>query len=469
MDATKSARSHLIRRIRARLRSERGFAVPMTLMLLLAAFAVVSVGVIATVRVQGGTVRDERTKSALQLAQTGLAQAMLQYNRIAPSDTNACAPVTSTGPGANGWCAQVGPVTDTSGGSFSYSVHPYDDGVNKVIDIVATGQYGNATRRIETTAKALGQNAFFDAQVKTSDGVTMDSNAKIHASLSTNGNLVMNSNAKQCGQATVGIGKQMTMTGSATYWSDTACTQPYSTVNQQQVILPLVNQGDVTTNNDDSRLFSQDLVSGNKSNACFNGRDATGAVSSNCGSRELFIGGNSAVTLTGSRYSICKLTMRSNAALYVVAGHPATLFFDSPEACGYSGTTSSPAVQLDMSSNTRISSTTGSPANVVMLFAGSKTIPTRILLQSNTVAGTACQQNYVIYAPLTDLELNSNSTYCGALGGKSLHLDSNADLQTPADLAQVVLPPTAPHYTNLSFFECTVAAPPTGGSPNAGC
>src|SRR5262245_29708610 len=464
MDATESARPHLIRRIRTRLRSERGFAVPMTLMLLLAAFAIVSVGVIATVRVQGGTVRDERTKSALQLAQTGVAQAMLQYNRIAASDTNPCAQVTSTGPDANGWCNQVGPLTDTSGGTFSYQVHPYDDGVNKVIQIVATGQYGNATRRIYTQAKALGQNAFFDAQVKTSDGVVMDSNAKIHASVATNGDLVLNSNAKQCGQATVGIGKQMIRTGNSTYWSDTACTQPYTTVQNQQVILPLVNQGDVTTNNDNSRLFGQDLVSGNKANACFNGNDANGAVSGLCGSRELYVGGNSAVTLTGSRYSLCKLTMRSNASLYVVAGHPATLFFDSPESCGQSG---NPVVQLDMDSNTRISSTTGSPANVVMMFAGSKTIPTRILLRSNTVAGTACQQNYVIYAPLTDLELNSNSTYCGALGGKTLHLDQNADLQTPADLAQIVLPPTAPHYTNQSFIECSATAP-TGG-PTAGC
>ena len=466
MDATESARPLNIRRIRARLSSERGFAVPMTLMMLLAAFAVVSVGVIATVRVQGGTVRDERTKSALQLAQTGLAQAMLQYNRINPSGTNPCAPVTSTGPGTNGWCNQVGPITDTSGGTFSYSVHPYDDGVNKVIEIVATGQYGNATRRVYTQAKALGQNAFFDAQVKTSDGIQMDSNSKIHASVSTNGNLIMNTNAKQCGQVTVGIGKQMIRNGNSTYWSDAQCTQPYNTVTNQQVILPLVNQGDAVTNNDNGRFFSQDLVSGNKANACFNGRDANGAVSALCGPRQLYIGGNSAVTLTGSRYSLCKLTMRSNASLYVVAGHPATIFFDSPESCGY---TTPPAVQLDMDSNTRISSTTGSPANVALMFVGSKTIQSTILLRSNTVAGTACQQNYVIYAPLTDLELNSNSTYCGALGGKTLHLDQNADLQTPVDLYQLVLPPTAPHYTNLSFVECDVAPPATGGSPNSGC
>jgi hypothetical protein len=467
MDATRSKTALHVRRFAARLRSESGFAVITVLMMILAAFAVVSVGVITTVRVQGGTVRDERTKAALQLAQTAMNRAMLQYNRIDKSDANPCLPVTPlSGPGAGGWCNAVGPVTDTNGGTFSYVVKPYDDGINKVIEVVATGQFDNATRRIYTKAKALGQNAFFDAQVKTSDGVQLDQNAKVHASLSTNGNLVLNSNAKQCGQATVGIGKTMTVTGNAGYWSDTACTQPYSTVINQQVILPRVNQGDVVTSNDNWRFFGSDLVSGNKANVCWDGRDANGLPSALCGPRQLWIGGNSAVTLTGSRYSVCKLTMRSNAAMYVVAGHPASMFFDSPEACGY---TTQPAVQLDMDSNTRISSTTGSPANVALMFTGSTTFSSRILLRSNTVAGTACQQNYVIYAPLTDLELNSNSTYCGALGGKTLHLDQNADLQTPVNPFELVLPPTAPHYTNESFIECSAVSPPTGGTPTTGC
>jgi hypothetical protein len=75
-------------------------------------------------------------------------------------------------------------------------------------------------------------------------------------------------------------------------------------------------------------------------------------------------------------------------------------------------------------------------------------------------------QNFVVYAPLTAINMNSNSTYCGALAAKSLHLDSNADIRTNGLSSGFILPPAAPHYTTDRFVECSaVAASP----PNSGC
>jgi hypothetical protein len=119
-----------------------------------------------------------------------------------------------------------------------------------------------------------------------------------------------------------------------------------------------------------------------------------------------------------------------------------------------------------MASNTRITSTDGHAANVAMLFVGSPSRQTQINLSSNTAVGTNCQQNFVIYAPLTDVDINSNSTYCGAMGAKSLHLDSNADLKTDPTQASLLLPPVSPHYSNPQFLECSVA---TGSTPTTGC
>ena len=59
---------------------ERGFAVPTVLFMLLAALAVVSVGVVATIEAQSGTVRDQQSKSALTSAEGGVSQALLHYN-----------------------------------------------------------------------------------------------------------------------------------------------------------------------------------------------------------------------------------------------------------------------------------------------------------------------------------------------------------------------------------------------------
>jgi hypothetical protein len=462
MDANQSEQMSLIRRLAARLRADGGFALPTVMLMLMAAFATVSVGVVTTINVQHGTVRDQGTKAGLQEAQTAVNTALLQFNRIAPSQTNPCSPVTTAAPLGNGWCPAVGPVTDTAGGTFTYQVHPYSSGTDNVLEIVATGQYGNATRRILVTTKSLSQNIFGDAQVKTANGITLDSNSAIHASAATNGNINLSSNAKQCGPASVGVGRQMTLSGNAGYYSDPNCQTSYSTVNQQQLTLPTVNQGDAATNNDNARLFTQDLISGNKADACFNGHNGNNQSSNSCGGRELYVGNNSAVTLTGGTYSFCKLTMRSNSSLYIAAGNTVAVYFDSPEACGYS----SGVVQLDMASNTRITSSDGHAANVALLFVGSTSRSTRIELSSNTAVGTTCQQNFVIYAPLSDVEMNSNSTYCGALGAKSLHLDSNADLKTDPSQANLLLPPTNPHYSNPEFVECSVAS---GNSPTTGC
>jgi hypothetical protein len=116
-----------------------------------------------------------------------------------------------------------------------------------------------------------------------------------------------------------------------------------------------------------------------------------------------------------------------------------------------------------MASNTRISSNDGSP--VQLLFVGSTSLQTIINLSSNTDINAACEQNFVVYAPLTNINLNSNSTYCGGLAGKSLHLDSNADVRTNA-ASQAFTPPNTPaHYVIDRFIECTAttASPPTTG------
>jgi hypothetical protein len=269
----------------------------------------------------------------------------------------------------------------------------------------------------------------------------------------------MNSNALVCGQANVGIGKQFFNNGH--YYSDPNCTIP-GTAGQTQIDLPPVNQGDAATNNNNSRFFALDPVSGNKADVCWNGKLATGQSSSVCGSRQLFVDKNSAVTLGGSKYSFCKLTMRSNTALYIKAGTIATIYFDSPEACGLS----SPALQLDMDSNSRITSTNGGAVNVRLMFVGSSTIQTKLLMSSNTSVRGSCEQNFIVYAPLSDIEMNSNSTFCGGLAGKSIHLDQNARVYTDSTVGTFVVPATAAHYVVSNFVECTG---PAANPPSAGC
>jgi hypothetical protein len=471
---SRSAVAALIARLlagaRSRLASEAGFAVPTVLLMTVAALGMAGVMVTTSIQGQSGTVRDQGGKTALAVAESGVNQALLYYNRgVAP-----CVPTT-----AEGWC---GPVTGMSvnGGSVTYWARTLSSaeqcGVgNEVecVEIVSVGAVNGVTRRIDVMASTLPtedsstQGPFATAGVLSYEDMTLDSNASIHTGTATNGYLRLKSNAKQCGQASVGIGKKLETSSNAQYHSNSSCTSPSSTVLQQELTLPRVEQGDAATSNDNSRLFALDQISGKKGDACWNGKTGEEKATSACGTRELRVDNNSSVTLGGKIYSFCKLTLRSNSALYIESGANTTIYFDSPEACFQS----SGVYQLDLQSNSRITSASGDPVTIAMLFVGSETKQTRILLNSNTSVDGPCEQNFVIYAPLSDVTLNSNSRFCGAIAGKTIHLDSNAEIWSAKgtgsfNLPGVELPETPAHYTPYRFVECS---PAPAATPNDGC
>jgi hypothetical protein len=483
MHAQSPARTRNIRRIVQRLRADDGFALPTVLLLLIAAFAVVTVGVMASIHTQHGTIRDQQTKAAVQLAETGVNEAVLAYNRLTPSPTNPCSPVSSSPPDANRWC-QV-PAQPLNGGRFSYQVKvpamnvqggfvPDSDGTI-TLRVVGTGTMGSTARRVAVDAKSLSNQPFNgEYQVRSTGDITLDGNATIKAGAATNGGIILNNQSRVCGPVSVGVGQSVS--GAGGYYTDSGCQQPGTTYPQEELALPLL--GPVPTTNDDVRLSGapwQDPVSGNKSNVCFNGRNANDVRSSACGARHLDLKQNTSVNLAGSVYVLCKLTMNSNTSLVVASsntGEPkkVVIWFDSAENCGYpSGT-----AQLDMASNSRITSNGGGQSDVQLLFRGSTSNPPRqtiINMASNTDQNAACEQNFIIYAPLSDVLIKGastqqGSTYCGALAGNTVHVQSNVELRSGRfDLS---IQPPVPYYQPAHFVECRSVA---ASSPNydAGC
>ena len=72
---------------------------------------------------------------------------------------------------------------------------------------------------------------------------------------------------------------------------------------------------------------------------------------------------------------------------------------------------------------------------------------------------------FVLYAPYTDIDMNSNTTYVGAIAGKTLHMDSNAQI-----ISHVNMPPplidSAPFFAKSRYVECATTVT---GAPDAGC
>jgi len=438
------------------------------MLMTVAGMGIASVGVMASIDGQGGVVRDQGSKTALAVAESGAEQALLHYNR----DTPPCTPVLE-----GEWCGPVAGLA-VNGGAVSYWARETDGeacdvvDVGECVEIVSVGTLDGVTRRVNVFASSLESDGsssggpFVSAGVLSLEDMVLDSNSKIHTGVATNGNIELKSNAQQCGLASVGVGKELNKGPNAGYHSDSKCTVAASEYAQKELTLPLVTEGDVPEENDNSRFFALDTASGKKAEACWDGFDADGDSSKKCGTRELRVEGNSTVVMTGSVYSFCKLTLRSNSALYVPEGEQVTIYFDSPENCGYS----SGVEQLDLDSNSRITSAGADALDVVMLFVGSDSLETNIRLNSNTSVNGPCEQNFVIYAPRSHVELDSNSKFCGAIAGKSVHLDSNAEVwnangSEDFDWSGEEFPPTTAHYEPYRFVECSavVADPPDTG------
>jgi hypothetical protein len=486
---------------RALANEQRGFAVPTVMFMLLAAFAIASIGIIASISAQGGTVRDQQSKSALTVAEAGVTQALLAYNGgfTPPKDaqdqdvptcympvSNPPNTVQPRSPGSGGWCD---PVTGANGaGTFTYQVCPSGPAGPTTCAQAGTAQIvsigrdaSGVTRRIDVFAKSSGgQQVFLDAGLKSQTNILLDSNAVVQSPSSAGANILLGSTSTQlCGISTVGPDGTLTGSGGG-YYASVDCTNPIplSSVGHQSLDLPPVNQGDAATNNDNVRITNAkstanpkptpaDLISGNKNDVTW---DPT--------TRQLSLTGQkTSLTLTGRTYSLCKLTMQQNSTLYVAPDQRVRIFFDSPERCGLppydpsSPTSQKATAQLWMESNTRITaSSTGSsnPAalNIAIYFVGSSAVPTGALMSSNSDQNAACVQNFVVYAPLTQIEMNSNSTYCGAIAARSVHMDQNAKFVTDDISRQIVLPGSAAHYTVTRFVDCSVAP---ASPPNAGC
>jgi hypothetical protein len=173
-------------------------------------------------------------------------------------------------------------------------------------------------------------------------------------------------------------------------------------------------------------------------------------------------GSNSTLTLGGSNYSLCKLTLNQNSSIFIATGASVRIYFDSPEECGYDDP--SELTQFLLEQNTRI--TTTGAGDVAFLFVGSDDLLSQIHLKSNTQA-SSCEQDFVIYAPLSHILMDSNSTFCGGLASQSIEMRSNAHVFTNDLVDDFELPNTfAAHYQAEEFIECNVTGGPT---PDTGC
>jgi len=453
-----------IRLIQDLRRDERGMALPTAIFAMVATLGLGSAAVLSSVNAQQGSHRDSDSKSAIAAADAGANVALLRLNRYASALTasNPCLGVSSgtlvlTKASADGWCPQVTGTVGSS--SYAYRTSPLS--VTGTMTVVATGSDGVVSRRIAvgykttTVGSALAKEGMIGL-----DDLQVDNVADVRVGVGTNGNITVGNNASICGNVRHGVGK------GADWGNNSVQCQGYG-VTEGNVSLPPVSSfmpTNIATVNSNYRLVTCTQTKPTALPAGCQQDTYTGGWGTNSpwtsSTRTLTTSNNSTITLSGGDYFICRIDLGNNS--HFVMGSQATvrIFFDTPENCGLK----SVAKQMDLGNNADVTATDYNPTldNFDMpgfYMMGSPTIQTRLEFSNNS--GT---NEFVLYAPQTEILIKNNATYKGVIAGKKVHFE-----KATFDQDDGFEPPQiggATIFERQSFVECTGS---TGSPPNANC
>jgi hypothetical protein len=443
-------------------RSESGIAVPTALAALTISMALVSTAVVASVNTQRGSSRDQASKAAIAAADAGVNLALLRQNKMAGMLTESTPCLALSGgvlvpstAAADGWCPAVSGSVGTA--TYSYRVSPAVGGQSS---LVATGTADGVGRRVLVGSQATTVGSVLSVEgMIGQDGITLSNNADIRVSIGTNGDVNVSNNASVCGNIRHGVGRGAHFDNNGTQCSGYALTEGSISLPPPPV------PADIATNNSNFRLVKCTSKSpawvptGCESDTYNKSRSST--VPWNPATRTISTGNNATITLGGGDYWLCKLSLSNNAHLIMAQGAKVRLFFDTPENCNQS----SGVKQVDISNNANITSTGYQPS------LGQYDVPGIYMLGSPTIATYATWANntgtneFVLYAPNTHVVLANNSTYIGALAGKTVTLENNAVVKSDAGFVPPQIGGTTLHQRSR-YVECIGA---TASPPDASC
>lgn len=498
-------RARASHRALALLRSERGIALPMAMMITIIALGFAAVPILASVNTDTGDSRDQGGNMALAAAEAGLSLALLRQNQQKPSSSEPCVTVSGgklvlakaqTSGTETGWCS---PVTMTSastpappaGTEVTYRVKPcYPqsgcsgvttcEAAENYVKVVSTGTATvsgrQVTRRVSSAACSKVEtktetktvttpppNVFAGGQVVGVEWLKLHDDAQVYnGGVGTNGSIQeFRGSANVCGTVRYGTTTVTPSNGSENPPPECAAGRTFTkgTTEYPAIVLP----SEIATKNSNSRLAAADPVGPSVYQR--------GNIAWNASNRTLSVNYDQ-LTLEGTEpYFLCQLVLAGGSKLLAGSGKKIRIFFDNPANCpGLNG-----AAQLQIANGAYVGADSfGGPG---FYFVGSETLgASRIEL-----GGGANVSQFVVYAPRSSIVANNGVNVNGAIIGRNLDMGGGADINregtfTPPSLEDF-LPTTTTTTTTTtstpksfarkSFVQCSSAAPST--SPESGC
>jgi hypothetical protein len=453
-------------RLRPLIHGERGMALPTALFAMIASFALASAAVLSSIDAQQGTKRDHQAKEAIAAADAGLNVALLRLNRFQSNlETAPCVgPNGESQLATAGWCPAT-PAESVNEATFSYQVSEYKKGnagseqgeegeqsASTELSVVAVGTAGAVSRRVEVgLVSTNGEKVFARDGLIGQDGIEMEGTAvEIKTNVGTNGSITSNGHGTICGDVRHGKGKSIPP-------GQPECGGEVS--EGEKSLPPIEVPENIATENSNCRLVPdcsdpEQVDTYSKHRKATEPWDSEGRAG-NLGS--INVGSNAALTLSGSDYFVCGLFINSGQ-LIMEAGKRVRIFVDTPEDCGLDP--SEP--QVEMKGNATIEATGYTAAEGYAVPEIYVLGPSPVKLTGNAGAG---ENELVLYAPYSEVELGGSATWKGYLAGKSMRLHGNPTIekslgQAPDNLTLSTL------WERTHYVECTGAS---ASPPNASC
>jgi hypothetical protein len=442
------------------LRNEQGMALPTAIFAMIASFGFATAAILSSVNAQMGTDRDRDSKSAIAAADAGANVALMRMNRFLGNFKEGTAECISPAgviqtPELSGWCPPTSSES-VGGASFAYRVSAFQE--DGPVSVVAVGTADGVSRRVKVGLLSFdGEEVFANEKLIGESGIHLKGTPNIKTNIGTNGDVAGDENADICGDIRHGIGK-----GSLEEdCGDGELTEGNKTL--PQLVLP---EG-IETSNSNCRLIPNCIGVGGKVDSTkvdlyigANGKPKrTKTEPWDEATKTINIAGNSTLTMGGNDYLVCRFLL--DGKLIMPAEAKVRVFFRTPEECKLGNG----ATQLDISGNAEITSSAyeaGATFDVPGFYLlGSPSIETAVTLEG-TVKGT---NELVIYAPNSNIKIKGNSTWVGAMAGKTLTMNGDATME-----ANPGIEPQAIFYSGLwertHYVECA------GGNvtpPDASC
>jgi hypothetical protein len=445
-------------------------ALPTALFATVSSLALASAAVMSTVDVQRGAKRDNGSKSAIAAADAGANVAMQRLNRYGSSLSsekpclvlNASDDLEAAGTpaGEPAWCAPI--EGEVGGAAYSYRVSALGASCGpRDICIVSTGTSDEVDRRIElsldesslwtglTEAQVIQKEIELNEKKGSSqveleqleeeweetlekeskgggiaglvgrDGIVSSGNAQIKVGVATNGNLSTSGNTSVCGSIQIGVGKKWEKNGNAKQCSGYSFTEGNMTLPAVSSFIP----SDIATHNSNGRITacSKGLPAECQTDT-YNGKWSSTSPF-NPSKRSVSLSGNTILTLGGTDYWLCSLTLSGNSKLIMAKGADVRIFFDTPEHCGTSN-------QISMSGNNEITATgyQGTPGNFDMpgfYLLGSTTSTSQVSLSGNA----STTNEMIVYGPDSYISVSGNAAYKGIIAGKQIAWSGNGSIE----------------------------------------